>query len=59
MRSIDLARKIILDKGWSDEDALKEMDKEVKAIVNKSADFAKDSPEPDPSELYTDVLIEG
>ena len=56
---IDLARKIILEKGWSDEDALKEMDKEVKAIVNKSADFAKDSPEPDPSELYTDVLIEG
>ena len=56
---IDLARKIILDKGWSDEDALKEMDKEVKAIVNKSADFAKESPEPAASELYTDVLIEG
>ena len=56
---IDLARKIILEKGWSDEDALKDMDKEVKAIVNKSADFAKESPEPDPSELYTDVLIEG
>lgn len=56
---IDLARKIILEKGYADEEALKEMDKEVKVIVNKSADFAKDSPEPDPSELYTDVLIEG
>jgi pyruvate dehydrogenase E1 component alpha subunit len=56
---IDLARKMILDQGWSDEDALKALDKEIKAQVNKSADFAKESPEPDPSELYTDVLIEG
>jgi len=56
---IDLARKMILEQGWSDEDALKNLDKEVKALVNKSADFAKESPEPDPSELYTDVLIEG
>ncbi|MEQ8433965.1 MAG: pyruvate dehydrogenase (acetyl-transferring) E1 component subunit alpha [Oceanicaulis sp.] len=56
---IDLARKMILDQGWAKEDALKDLDKEVKKIVNASADFAKDSPEPDPSELYTDVLIEG
>jgi len=35
------------------------MDKEVKQIVNESAEFAKDSPEPDASELYTDVLVEG
>jgi len=27
--------------------------------VNESAEFAKNSPEPDPSELYTDVLVEG
>jgi len=56
---IDLARKLILDAGYSDEDALKAIDKEVKAISNEAAEFAKTSPEPDPSELYTDVLIEG
>jgi len=56
---IDLARKLILDAGYADEAALKEIDKEVKAIASASADFAKESPEPDPSELYTDVLIEG
>jgi len=56
---LDLARKNLIEAGWSDEDALKAMDKEVKQIVNESAEFAKDSPEPDASELYTDVLVEG
>ena len=39
-------------------DELKALDKDVKAIVAEAAQFAKDSPEPDPSELYTDVLVE-
>ncbi|PWE17216.1 pyruvate dehydrogenase (acetyl-transferring) E1 component subunit alpha [Marinicauda salina] len=56
---IDNARKTIVDAGYADEDALKELDKEVKAIVNEAAEFAKESPEPDPDELYTDVLVEG
>lgn len=56
---IDLARKKIIDQGWADEEVLKELDKKAKAIANASADFARESPEPDPSELYTDVLIEG
>jgi len=30
----------------------------VKAVVNAAAEFAKTSPEPDPAELYTDVLLE-
>ena len=33
-------------------------DKEVKAVVAKSADFSQTSPEPAPDELYTDVYIE-
>jgi pyruvate dehydrogenase E1 component alpha subunit len=37
---------------------LKDIDREVKAIVADAADFAQASPEPDPSELYTDVLVE-
>ena len=31
---------------------------EVREIVNDSAQFAQDSPEPDPAELWTDVLVE-
>ncbi|RIK97419.1 MAG: pyruvate dehydrogenase (acetyl-transferring) E1 component subunit alpha [Proteobacteria bacterium] len=38
------------------EDELKKIDAEVRAIVNASAEFAQTDPEPDASELYTDVL---
>jgi pyruvate dehydrogenase E1 component alpha subunit len=31
------------------------MDKEVRAIVNEAAEFAQNDPEPDVSELYTDI----
>ncbi|WP_371398491.1 pyruvate dehydrogenase (acetyl-transferring) E1 component subunit alpha [Algimonas porphyrae] len=55
---IEGVKKRILSEGWADEDALKEIDKEIKAIVKEAADFAIESPEPDPSELWTDVLIE-
>ncbi|GAB3437711.1 pyruvate dehydrogenase (acetyl-transferring) E1 component subunit alpha [Insolitispirillum peregrinum] len=55
---IDQVKNKILGLGVIDEDGLKEIDKEVKAIVTESAEFAQTSPEPDPSELYTDVLIE-
>tara|TARA_R110002073_G_scaffold192857_1_gene351925 strand:- start:834 stop:1868 length:1035 start_codon:yes stop_codon:yes gene_type:complete len=55
---IEGAKERILKEKFATEDDLKKIDKEVKAIVNASADFAKESPEPDPSELYTDVLVE-
>ncbi|MFS2317604.1 pyruvate dehydrogenase (acetyl-transferring) E1 component subunit alpha [Maricaulis sp. D1M11] len=55
---IDMIKARIIEAGYATEDELKAIDKEVKAVVNDSADFAKTSPEPDPSELYTDVLIE-
>jgi len=50
--------KIIIESGAKTEADLKEMDKEVRAIVVEAAEFAQESPEPDPSELYTDVLVE-
>lgn len=56
---IDQVKKKLLDLGVIDEEGLKAIDKEVKAIVTDAAEFAQSSPEPDPSELYTDVLIEG
>ncbi|MGH1376750.1 MAG: pyruvate dehydrogenase (acetyl-transferring) E1 component subunit alpha [Alphaproteobacteria bacterium] len=41
-----------------DEADIKAIDKEIKEIVNKSAQFAQDNPEPDVSELWTDILVE-
>jgi len=37
---------------------LKKTDDEIKRIVVEAADYAEQSPEPDPSELYTDILVE-
>jgi pyruvate dehydrogenase E1 component alpha subunit len=42
-----------------EEEEFKRIDTEVKAIIQEAADFAQSSPEPAPSELYTDVLLEG
>ncbi len=40
------------------EEEMKSIEKNVKEIVNDCAEFAQTSPEPDASELYTDVLID-
>jgi pyruvate dehydrogenase E1 component alpha subunit len=55
---IDRLRRLILDEGLAGEEQFKQIDREVRGIVNESAQFAQDSPEPDPSELWTDVLVE-
>ncbi len=55
---IDTLRDRIIKAKAADEGLLKEIDKNVKAIVTEAAEFAQTSPEPDPRELYTDVLIE-
>jgi pyruvate dehydrogenase E1 component alpha subunit len=54
---IDGAKDDLLQMGVTD-DALKVIEKEVRAIVNASAEFAEQAPEPDLAELYTDVLVE-
>ena len=56
--AIEHVRELLVSGKHATEDELKEIDKEVKGIVNESAEFAKESPEPDPSELYTDILAE-
>jgi len=48
----------LIELGYATEDDLKKIDNEIKAIVKEAADFSLESPEPDPSELWTDVLIE-
>jgi pyruvate dehydrogenase E1 component alpha subunit len=46
----------LIARGQATDDELKAIDKNVRAVVNMAAEFATESPEPAPSELYTDVL---
>ncbi len=55
---IDQVKNLLITEKLVSEDQLKEVDREVKAIVQDAADFAQTSPEPDPSELWTDILVE-
>jgi pyruvate dehydrogenase E1 component alpha subunit len=54
---IEQVRARLIEKGWASEDELKAIDKEVRAIVNAAADFAQKDPEPEVSELWTDVTV--
>ena len=53
---IDHARKLLEAAGVSEAD-LKAIDQGIRRIVNEAADFAESTPEPEPGELYTDVLV--
>jgi pyruvate dehydrogenase E1 component alpha subunit len=55
---IDHLREVLEKAGLADDEALKAIDAEVKAIVTDAAEFARTSPEPDPKQLYTDVYAE-
>ena len=50
--------KVIVQAGYKTEDDLKKIDKDIRAVVADAAEFAQASPEPDSSELYTDVLVD-
>ena len=53
---IERVKKDLAEAGI-DEEKLKEIDKGIRSTVAEAADFAESSPEPEPSELYTDVLV--
>ena len=55
--AIDMAKAELIRRGVA-EDKLKDLDKQVRARVSEAADFAENTPEPELSELYTDVLVE-
>ena len=55
---IDNLRDKLISGKVADEAALKEIDKDIKAVVTAAAEFAQQSQEPDPSELYTDILVD-
>jgi pyruvate dehydrogenase E1 component alpha subunit len=47
----------LLNKKWADEDYFKNLEKEIKITINEVVEFAKNSPEPDVSELTTDIYV--
>ncbi|WP_299927517.1 pyruvate dehydrogenase (acetyl-transferring) E1 component subunit alpha [uncultured Pelagimonas sp.] len=55
---IDHVRDLLLTGKHATEDDLKAIDKDIKAVVSASADFARESPEPPLEELWTDIYAE-
>lgn len=53
---IEQVRQRLVDSGQASEDDLKAIDKEIRDIVGRAADFAQNDPEPDVAELYTDIV---
>lgn len=50
--------KDMLQEAKVPESDIKDIDKDIKAIVNEAAEFSLENPEPDVSELWTDILVE-
>jgi pyruvate dehydrogenase E1 component alpha subunit len=55
---IDHVRQKLIGELDVDEVEIKQIDDDIKRIVQEAADFAQAAPEPDPAELWTDVLLE-
>ncbi|NGP17609.1 MULTISPECIES: pyruvate dehydrogenase (acetyl-transferring) E1 component subunit alpha [Devosia] len=55
---IEQVRARLLEGGKITEEQLKDIETEIRAIVTEAADFATNDPEPNPSELWTDITIE-
>jgi pyruvate dehydrogenase E1 component alpha subunit len=54
---IEQVRERLLKKHKVSEDEIKKIDAEVRRVVNESAEFATVDPEPDVSELWTDITL--
>jgi len=54
---IEQVKKRLIETGAAKEDELKKIDAEIRAIVMEAAEFAQSDPEPDPSELWTDIYV--
>ena len=54
---IEQVRRRLLDQHKVKEEELKAVDAKVREIVNDAAEFATHDPEPEASELYTDILL--
>jgi len=54
---IEHLKRLLGEQGVG-EDELKSVEQVIRKAVNESADFAEQTPEPEPQDLYTDVLVE-
>jgi pyruvate dehydrogenase E1 component alpha subunit len=54
---IEQVKARIVSTGIASEDDLKTIDADIRAIVTEAAEFAQSNPEPDVSELWTDVYV--
>jgi pyruvate dehydrogenase E1 component alpha subunit len=52
---IEHVREMMVMGDMVDEEQMKAIDKEIRAIVAEAAQFAQDSPEPAEAELWTDI----
>lgn len=53
---IEQVRRRLIENWKMSEEELKAIDSKVREVVNEAAEFATHDAEPDPSELYTDIL---
>ncbi|MGH6830583.1 MAG: thiamine pyrophosphate-dependent enzyme, partial [Methylocella sp.] len=52
---IEQVKARIIKEKIASEDELKKIDAEIRSLVTEAAEFAQGDPEPDASELYTDI----
>ena len=55
---IDRVRQTLIEIGHASEQELKNVDTDIKSIIANAAEYAQQSPEPELSELHTDVLLD-
>jgi pyruvate dehydrogenase E1 component alpha subunit len=55
---IEQVRRRLLEREIMTEDEVKAIDAEVRKTINAAAEFAQAAPEPDPTELWTDVYAD-
>jgi pyruvate dehydrogenase E1 component alpha subunit len=55
---IEQVREVLISGKYTSEADLKNIDMKIKELVNNAAEFSKNSPEPDLSELYRDIYVE-
>jgi pyruvate dehydrogenase E1 component alpha subunit len=55
---IEQVKRRLLENNLISEDDLKKIDAEVRAIVTDAAEFSQSDPEPDTSELWTDIYVD-
>jgi len=54
---VETVKAYLREAGAKDEE-LKSIEDEIKKEIDEAADFAREAPEPDPDELYTDIYVE-